>query len=151
MNYTKRQLRKIKMKSFWFVNLGLSSFCCKQVVIVAKRGPRKIWTKCVVEGRAFPTQVSFSSLLLNNSSPLFLLLSDKSIYQQSSTRNTFAKKWEQDQCLCQRFPPELHLHASSFIKCPSNSRATATSEELRACVWVDTVLLSAMNLHFRSL
>ena len=122
------------MKSFWFVNLGLSSFCCKQVDIVAKRGPRKIWTKCVVEGRAVPAQVSFSNLLLNNSSPLFLLLSDKSIHQKCPTGETFPKVRTRTESVaqgvfCQIFPPGLHCTPALFIKCPSNSRATATSEE----------------------
>ena len=125
------------MKSFWFVNLGLSSFCCKQVDIVAKRGPPKNIDQMCSWGQSVPgTGVFFqpaAKQLISLVPPslrqinLLTISNPQHICQKVRTRPVSFVK---DFLLSCIYTPAL------FIKCPSNSRATATSEEFyRECVF----------------
>ena len=130
------------MKSFWFVNLGLSSFCCKQVDIVAKRGPPKNMDQMCSWGQSVPS----TGVFFQPAAKQLISLVPPSLRQINLSK--MPNRWDLCQkvrtrtesvaqgVFCQIFPPGLHCTPALFIKCLSNSRATATSEEFyRECVF----------------
>ena len=142
MNYTSRQVNKIKnYTSFWLVNHGLSSPCCIQVDIVCKtRSPENMDQMC-----SWGQSVPSTGVFFQPAAKQLISLVPPSLRQINLSK--MPNRWD----LCQKVRTRTGSVAqvyfvkyfllgciytpAQFIKCPSNSRATATSEEFyRECV-----------------